>query len=215
MIIKAKPLSPAAFRFISWLIRGFISRRFNKISHTTLEIKTGYSYLVMSNHFSFWDGIFAFYLCNELIRKKAGTGYLYVMVLEKQIRMNWWLRYSGAFSVAPGRSSISESLDYAADILNVPGNMLIMFPQGNLESLYVRNIIIKEGIPEIMVRTTGNCQLIWSSTLVEYMESLKPSLTFNLLDCGTSQQFDFNILSRNINDFHLKTIRSHFRFTTE
>jgi hypothetical protein len=46
----------------------------------------------------------------------------------------WWLRHLGSFSVDPGKLSVNESLAYAAEILNEPGNLLLFFPQGNLES---------------------------------------------------------------------------------
>lgn len=215
MIIRARPLSPYAFRLISWAIRQVLRRNFKKLYLNKVILLPEHSYLVMSNHFSFWDGFLAFYLCNELIRKQISDGGLYVMVLEKQLQKNWWLRYSGAFSVSPGKSSVSESLAYAQEILNVPGNILLMYPQGNLESIYVRHINLKEGILEIIPGVKGKCQLIWCTTLIDYFESLKPSIYFNVLPCGTNETFNFSDLSGQINEFHQSAIKSQFRFTRE
>jgi 1-acyl-sn-glycerol-3-phosphate acyltransferase len=215
MIIKAKPL-PVFFTkcialFIGWLLR----RRFNKIIISEAEIKPGCSYLLMSNHFSFWDGFFAIYLSFKLIDKKQKVKSLYAMSLKKQMEKKPWLKYFGSFSVEPGTRSIDESLDYAASVLNTPGNILIYYPQGNLETSHIRRIEFKDGIYEIISRIKGDCQLLWSSNLTDYFESLKPSLYFNVLDCGTSRDFDFESLKEKVNDFHLQALKRNVRFTVE
>lgn len=215
MIITAKPLSPFFFRLVSWFIDRTIKRSFNKVEKPEVHLLPGHSYLLMCNHFSFWDGIFAFYICNHGIRKHQPQGRLYIMSLEKQMKKNPWLRYAGSFSVSPGTTSVAESIRYAAEILNTPGNILLMYPQGQLESLYVRKIKIQEGIGEIIPAVKGKCQLIWSSNLIEYMESLKPSLYFKILDCGTNAIFNFAALKETINLHHYARIKEQFRFTRE
>lgn len=171
--------------------------------------------MLMSNHFSFWDGFWACYLMLNGIHEGENIKGFYVMILEKQLQKNMFLRFFGCFSIAPGKVSISESLDYAAQVLNTPGNLLVMYPQGNLESQYVRRIVVKEGIAEIVTRITGNCQLIWSSNFIEYFESFKPSIDFNMLDCGTANNFEFEEFSAKINNHHNTVMQKQFRFTTE
>jgi 1-acyl-sn-glycerol-3-phosphate acyltransferase len=215
MIIKAKPL-PVVFikwsaLFISWVLR----RRFNKIIIHEADIEPGHSYLFMLNHFSFWDGFFGIYLAFKLIDKKQKLKGLYTMSLKKQMEKKPWLKYFGSFSVEPGTRSIDESLDYAASILNTPGNILIYYPQGNLESAHIRHIEFKDGIYDIITRTKGKCQLLWSSNVTEYFESLTPSLYFNLLDCGTNHEFDFEVLKQKINEHHLQAMKKMVRFTIE
>jgi 1-acyl-sn-glycerol-3-phosphate acyltransferase len=215
MIIKPKPLpiffTRCAALFIGWLLR----RRFNKLLIRDVDIKPGYSYLLMANHFSFWDGFFGIYLSFKLIDKKQKIKGLYTMSLKKQMEKKPWLKYFGSFSVEPGRRSIDDSLDYAASLLNTPGNVLIYYPQGNLETSHIRHIEFKDGVYEIVTRTKGNCQLLWSSNITDYFESLKPSISFNLLDCGTNDDFDFEVLKQKVNDFHLQAIKKNVRFTVE
>ncbi len=169
----------------------------------------------MSNHFSFWDGFWACYLMLNGIHQSGNIKGFYVMILEKQLQKNMFLRYFGCFSVAPGKASISESLDYAAQILNTTGNLLLMYPQGNLESQYVRKIIVKEGIGEIIKRVTGNCQLVWSSNFLEYFESFKPSVYFNMLDCGVAKDFEIENFTQKINLHHIAFMQKQLRFTKE
>src|SRR5690606_7317250 len=168
------------------------------------------SYLLMCNHFSFWDGFWAAHLALHGVHKKRNLRGFYIVVLKKQLQKNPWLRYFGGFSIAPGKASVNESLDYAAELLSQPGNLLLMYPQGNLESIYVRKIEMKDGLNYFVPKIKGNCQLIWSSNLIEYFESLKPSVHFHMLDCGTNHDFNFDALVSKINAHHREAIQKHF-----
>lgn len=180
-----------------------------------IEIKRGHSYILMCNHFAFLDGFFAIYLYFKFINKKQKLKGLYTMSVKKQMEKKPWLKYTGSFSVEPGTRSVDETLNYAAELLNQPGNILLYFPQGNLESINIRHIEFKDGIYEIVYRIKGNCQLIWSSNLIEYFESTKPSTYFNLLDCGTNHDFDFEALKKKVNEHHLQAMKKNVRFTEE
>jgi hypothetical protein len=215
MIIKSKPLSPFMFRFLASIAALVFKRRSNKLVINTVGLKPGYSYILMCNHFSFWDGFWAFYLCNKYFMKKNGMKRMYAMSLKKQMQKNKWLQYTGSFSVEPGKRSIHESFDYAAEILSEPGNLLLFYPQGKLESIYTRHIKFDEGLYEIVAKIKGNCQLIWCSNLVEYFESLRPSVYSTMLDCGTNHDFNFEELKRKVNQHHQNCIQANFRYTTE
>lgn len=215
MIIKAKPLNPFFFKCGVTIIGWLFKRRFNKIILRDIEIKPDHSYLLMCNHFSFLDGLLAYYLCDKALRKKNGMKRLYIMSLKKQMEKNKWLRYCGSFSIDPGKRSIMESFDYATEILSKPGNVLLFYPQGNLESSLVRYIKFQDGLKQIVPKVKGKCQLIWSSNLIEYFESTKPSLYYNLLDCGTNEEFDFESLKQQVNLHHRKSIEKNIRFTKE
>jgi hypothetical protein len=214
MIIEAKRipwLMKVSGKFLGWFLR----RRFKKLVIREADIKSGHSYLLMANHFSFWDGFWAGYLAWNVIHKQCGLNGFYIMVLKKQMQMNPWLKYFGCFSIAPGTTSVNESLDYAAELLSKPGNLLIMYPQGNLESNHVREIVMKDGISHIIPQIKGDCQLLWSTNLIEYFESLKPSVYFHMLDCGTNHDYDYERLGREINTHHRSAIQKQFRFTDE
>lgn len=215
MIIKAKPLP---FFFIKWgssFLMWFVRKRFNKMVINQIDIKPNHSYILMCNHFGFLDGFFAYYLIFKMIDKQQKLKGLYTMSVKKQMEKKPWLKYWGSFSVEPGRWSIKQSLEYAAELLHTPGNILLFFPQAELESQHIRYIDFKDGIGEIVNRINGDCQLIWSSNLTEYFESLKPSAYFNVLDCGTNHTFDFEVLKQNVNTHHLQSMKKLVRFTKE
>lgn len=215
MIIKPKllpiPFLNLCFAVMNW----FIKMRFNKLVIRDVPFRSGHSYLLMCNHFSFWDGFWAIYLCWKTIRKTQKFNRIYIMVLKKQMEMNPWLKYFGCFSVSPGRATVSESLAYAAELLNTPGNVVLMYPQGNLESNHVRDIVMNDGIAHIVSQTKGPCQLLWSSNLIEYFEGFRASVYFHMLDCGSRDNFNFLELSWKINAHHREAVKKQFRFTEE
>lgn len=213
MMIKAKPLGKKYLLFLASIMAWFMNWKFNKLKINEVEVLKDHSYIYMCNHFGFWDGFFACYYCLKSIYKQEPNAKgFYMMSLEKQMQKHRWLKRIGCFSIAPGTKSVSESLAYAAEILNEPGNIFVLFPQGDLESSHVDFIDVRPGVAEILKRVNGNCQLIWSSNLVEYFESLKPSVYFHGLNCGTNNDFNLEKLSKNINDHHKASIKKQFRF---
>jgi len=214
MIYKSKPLSPKLFPVLAWVAGLFFKSRCKKLNIDPIDLKPGHSYILMCNHFSFWDGFWAFYICNKVFMNK-GMKKLYIMSLKKQMDKNKWLRYIGSFSIDPGKRSINETFDYAAEILSEPGNLLLFYPQGKLESLYTRYIKFDEGLYEIVPRIKGDCQLIWNTTTLEFFESIRPTLSCQMLDCGTNHDFDFESLKKNVNEFHVKAITRDMRYTEE
>ena len=215
MIIKAKLLPARIVETCGYILTWFFRRRFNKLVIDQIKIKPDHSYLLMCNHFSFWDGFWACYLSLHGVHKHQKMTGFYIMILDKQLKKNMWMRYFGCFSIAPGKPSVQESIEYAAELLNKPGNLVLMYPQGNLESSHVRHIVLRNGIKDIIDRVKVKCQLIWCSNVVEYFESFRPSVYFNMLDCGTNENFNYDQLSENINKHHRAAIQKQIRFTDE
>ncbi|RYD72014.1 MAG: glycerol acyltransferase, partial [Sphingobacteriales bacterium] len=208
MIIKAKPFPTwvlvALGHIVSWILR----RKLNRLEIFETAIKPGHSYVLMCNHFSFLDGFIAGHLLRKAVyEKNKEVKSLYIMVLEKQLRQNRWITRFGGFSIAPGTASAKESLAYAAEILNEPGNVLFLFPQGRIESNHAKKMELKPGIADIIPQVKGNCQLLWSSNLIDYYESINPSVYCHMLDCGTNHDFSFGELCTKVNAHHLNAIK--------
>ncbi len=214
MIIKAKPLNNFCFKVGGWLVSAFLKKRFNKLLINPIAIKSGHSYLLMCNHFSFLDGPLGYYLCYKTIWQEKKMMKLFIMVLKKQMQKNKWLKYVGCFSVEPGRRSIKESFDFAGRVLSAPGNVLLFFPQGNLESCHIDHIRFQEGLNEVVKLIKGPCQLIWCSNTIEFFESTRPSVYFNMLDCGTTDNFDFAAIQNQVNHFHKAELKKTVRLIT-
>ncbi len=73
-----------------------------------------------------------------------------------------------------------ESLNYAAELLNQPGNLLLMFPQGKLYSNFVNRVHFEQGLLKIMKKAEGKFQLLFAATFIQYLKHKKPSVTVYL-----------------------------------
>jgi Acyltransferase len=98
-----------------------------------------------------------------------------------------YVKYAGAFSVKKKSRDMLESLDYAAELLNDPQNLVLIFPQGKLYSNFVNNIHFEKGVMKIIEQAEGKFQLIFAATFIQYFKHKKQSATVYLEDqwCGS------------------------------
>ena len=212
-MIKPKHIPFNLFLAVESITSFLLKRKFNKIEYKTCDIKDNCSYIIMLNHFSFLDTFIIIHLIRKILNDdKKALRKTFLLTLEAQLAKNTWLRYLGAFSINPSNSkSVHESLAYAASAINTPGNALVICPQGRIESIYVDYIDVKPGIQYIAKKVNSPCQLIWNSILIDYYEGTKPSLYYNMLDCGMANEFDLDSFTKKINQFHKEMINSHIR----
>lgn len=128
--------------------------------------------LIISNHFSWWDGFWAEYLNLKLFRRK----FFYFMMLEEQLEKNRFLNYTGGFSIKKKARSIIESLDYTAGLLTDYRNYVLVFPQGEIHSLYNDKIHFDKGLEFILKKLTGKIHFIFLVSLIDFFSDQKPSL---------------------------------------
>lgn len=170
MIIKARHhpvVYPFFKRYTTWKIRKHFYRVIIRGKYHHLPG----SLLVLSNHFSWWDGFWIHYLNLKIFHRK-----IHFMMLEEQLRKYWFFRYTGGFSVRKGTRSVSESIDYSAEILRNSRNMLFMFPQGKHESLYTSNFLFEKGVEKILHQTIYPVHILLVANLVEYHSEPRPSV---------------------------------------
>lgn len=215
MMYKSKLLPYPFIKLFLMVVSWLLKRKFNKLKIHEIDIKPNHSYLLMLNHFSFIDGFLAYYLIYKTALRHKDFKGAHFMILDKQLEKNLWMCYMGAYSITRGSRAAVESLKYTTDLLNQPGNIVVMYPQGNLESQHVRKIEVQPGLQNIVSKIQGNCQILWCSNIIEYFESFKPTCHFHMLDCGTNHQFQFGQLQEQINVFHAESIKKHIRFTKE
>ncbi len=213
MILKAKILPYPFIKLFLILVSWILKLKFNKLLINEIEIKPNHSYLLMLNHFSFMDGFLAYYLIYKSALKHKDFKGAHYMILKKQLDKNLWMRYFGAYSIDRGSRTAIESIKYTSEILSTAGNIVVMYPQGNLESQHVRKIDLLPGLNTILSKIHGNCQIIWCSNIIEYFESFKPTCHFNMLDCGTNHNFEFEKVQEQINHFHSNAFKQQIRFT--
>ncbi|MGZ3822866.1 MAG: lysophospholipid acyltransferase family protein [Mucilaginibacter sp.] len=196
-------------RRVKWMSNWFakymryrMGRAFNQIVVIPFEPKPGHSILLLCNHFSWWDGFFGNYLAYWHLKRK-----LYIMMQQDHLEKRWLFNYFGGFSIEKGSRETVKSLQYAADLLNDPENLVVVFPQGELISNHATEVIIEKGIDKLIKHVKGPCQVVYSCVLIDYFESLKPSAYFHLFDCGRAGEVPFDELVKNINAFHQQALK--------
>jgi 1-acyl-sn-glycerol-3-phosphate acyltransferase len=164
---------PKKNKFIHWFvdqyIRRIVSRNFFEIRFDTVSTDKNKSVLLIANHFSIWDGLILYWLNHRLFGKN-----FHVMILEETSKKEKFLKYTGAFSINKSSKDIIRSLDYSAQLLTEPDNLVLIFPQGKLYSNFVDEVIFEKGIIKVLEQAADNCQVIFAAAFIENFAHKKP-----------------------------------------
>lgn len=169
MIIKAKHHFIIYRFFKNYSIRK-TNRVFEKVSIEGKFNDRGKPLLIVANHVSWWDGFWLMYLNLKVFHRK-----FHFMMLENQLKKYWFFNYAGGYSINKKSKTIIESLNYTEELLDDTNNMVLIFPQGKIHSMYESNIKFEKGIDRIL-KKTNNIEVIQVVNLVDYFSKEKPSL---------------------------------------
>ncbi|MBX7206511.1 MAG: lysophospholipid acyltransferase family protein [Bacteroidia bacterium] len=157
----------------------YLSRLLKKHFHT-FKVQSGNllpdenrSILLLANHFSWWDGFFWYYLNGIFWKKK-----FHIMMLEKQLNRYWFFRFLGAFSVRKNSRSVMESFEYTSGLLKNSNNLVLIFPQGEIQPLGIEKIKFERGIELLKTSGTPRTQTIFGYAHTEYGSNPKPAVYF-------------------------------------
>ena len=172
MILKAQHHT-IVYPFFRWFSCWYTQLHFHQVIIKGDYDNQGKGVLLVANHISWWDGFWAVYL-NETVFKRK----FHFMMLYEQLKKHWYFNLSGGFSVQKQAKSIIESLNYAVQLVTNPRHIVLLFPQGEIQSIYTQTIEFQKGT-EYIIRKAGsqNLQLIWMVSLVDYGSNPKPTLT--------------------------------------
>jgi hypothetical protein len=157
--------------FIRWFVIRKMKRSFDSIYFKGELTDRGKPVLLICNHVSWWDGIWALHFNQQFLHRK-----FYFMMLEEQLRKNWFFNYTGGFSVKKKSRSIIETIEYTAGLLNYPKNMVLLFPQGEIQSMHLQEYTFEKGIEKILQKIQTDIQIVFLANIVDYFSNAKPSL---------------------------------------
>ncbi len=127
--------------------------------------------LLIGNHISWWDGIWALYFNQQHLQR-----IFYFMMQDDQLRKNWFFQYTGGFSIQKKSKSILETINYSAELLSNSKNMVLIFPSGKIQSMYNSEFIFEKGVEKILQKVKNEVQIIFIVNLVDYFTKATPSL---------------------------------------
>lgn len=187
-MLKAK-YHPLAKRFWNWYIHRIIHSDFQELKWEIsgdLNIDPDRSILLLANHCSWWDGFWVYELNRLLLGKE-----FHVMMLEEQLSKRQFLRYAGAYSInRESPRSMLETLQYSAQLLQSPNNLVLMFPQGRIESMYRQAPTVQKGFWRILQKTATPPQVIGCISSIDYFSERKPSLKLALSNIDDLSSFE-------------------------
>lgn len=205
MILRAKH-NFIIYPFFRWYA-GFIINRHNSTVKIIGEFKDrNLPVLLISNHISWWDGFWAMYINQNVLHRK-----FHFMMLEEQLRKYWFFNFTGGFSVNKNTKSIVETLNYTSTLLTDKENMVLIFPQGEIQSLHNQNIQFEKGVERILKNKENAVQVVFSVNLIDYFSNPKPGIYFHIREY-TEEGFDLQSIQENYNKFYAESVHKQMTF---
>lgn len=184
-------------QLISRLFTGYrLDKAFRNIHIVGDTLDDRLPVLMIANHFSWWDGFIQYRLNRHIYKRK-----LYVMMLEEQLSRHPILRQCGAFSIRKHSREIIESLNYCTKLLEDKNNLVLLFPQGKIESIYTSYFVFEKGLTYIFKHLPNEVQLIFNVNLIDYFSEKKPSLYIYYKKCTLPPSLDIKYIEKDFNRF--------------
>lgn len=159
-------------KFFDFYSKFKLNAHFKKIQYIGKYVDSNLPVLIISNHFSWWDGFIQLQLNNKFLHRK-----FHVIMLEEQLKKYMILNKAGCFSVKKNSRDILESLKYCNQLLNDKNNMLLIFPQGETQSIYTDEFKFEKGLGYVLKNQTSDIQVIFNINLIDYYSDAKPTLS--------------------------------------
>lgn len=199
MVLKARHhffIYPFFKFYAGWIIR----RHFG-----TVELKYDFDdrhlpVLVLANHVSWWDGFFAMLLNVKILGRK-----FHFMMLEEQLKKFSFFNQTGGYSIRKKSREAVESINYTAELLRDQRNMVLLFPQGKIESLYKTTFQFESGIGRIVEKTSCEIHILFIANLIDYFSNRKPGLYIYVSEYK-SDKFDTTSIQDAYNLFYKQCI---------
>jgi hypothetical protein len=152
--------------------------------------------LLISNHISWWDGFWVMYLNLKKIHRK-----FYFMMLEEQLRKFWFFNYTGGFSIKKKTRNVLESLHYASQLLSERKNLILIFPQGKIQSMHKQEFVFEKGIEKILTGSHQKVHILFVANITDYFSNPKPIL-YMYFEEYESDLYDIHSLQLAYNNFY-------------
>jgi len=170
LILKAKH-NVIIYPFFKWYTRMKMKGNFKPIKIINDIDEKNLPVLLVTNHNSWWDGFWVQYINIQIFKRK-----FHFMMLEEQLRKFWFFNYTGGFSVRKNSKSIIETLDYTRQLLTNKNNLVLMYPQGEIQSMHEPVFKFERGIEHILRKMENPVQVVFMVSLVDYFSNPNPGL---------------------------------------
>jgi len=170
MVLKARHHF-IIYPFFKWYAGWIIHRHFGQVILKNDFDDRDLPVLLLANHVSWWDGFFAMFLNVKILRRK-----FHFMMLEEQLTRFSFFNQTGGYSIRKKSRETVESINYTAELFHERENMVLLFPQGKIESIYKTSFQFESGIGHIIKKTGCKIHILFMANLIDYFSNRKPGL---------------------------------------
>ncbi len=167
--------NPIIFWSMHFYVKWQVWRHFREVRFNAIDVDKSRPILLIANHYSFWDAMILYTVNRRLFKKR-----MHIMVLEESMHKYWPFKYGGIFSVRKGSRDAINSLNYAAELLTDPRNLVRIFPQGKLYSNFVTRVKFEKGVMRVIDKAESKFRLVFAAAFIQYFRSTKPTATVYL-----------------------------------
>ena len=159
--------------------------------------------LLLANHVSWWDGFFAMFFNVKVLKRK-----FHFMMLEEQLMKFSFFNQTGGYSIRKNSREVVESINYSAELLGDFRNMVLLFPQGKIESIYKTSFQFESGIGRIIEKTECKIHILFMANLIDYFSNRKPNLYIYISEYK-NDKFDSRSIQDAYNMFYTHCIEEN------
>jgi len=122
-------------------------------------------------------------------------------MLEEQLKRFSFFNQTGGYSIRKKSRETVESINYTAELLRSQRNMVLIFPQGKIESLYKTSFQFESGISHIIKKTGCDIHILFMANLIDYFSCRKPGIYMYVSEYK-SNKFDAKSIQEAYNLFY-------------
>lgn len=183
--IKAEHKLWAEFLF-NFYIQRLLNNNFSGFYHLgEIPVQNNDEKIIITpNHFSWWDGFFAYRFIKKFFPQKK----LHMLMLESQLKRYWFFSKVGAYSIDPENpKKIIGTINYTAEILRDSGNLVVIYPQGEIEPQDTETLNLKKGIVKVLEKAGEAITVLPVAFRIIFGNEMKPTVVST---CGQMYQSD-------------------------
>ncbi len=182
-----------------------LGRHFRSVEYIGERTETGLSVLLLSNHVSWWDGLWNFRFVTQVLKRR-----FYFMSGERQLEEHPFLNRIGGFSVRRDAAGARESLRYAADLLTASRNAVLIYPQGEIGSVYEDRIRFRRGAAFLLQRLPEAVELLMMAYFTENGNRSRPLVRGYFVSCngivGENLEEEYLAFYRESREKHIQSL---------
>ena len=129
------------------------------------------------------------------------------MITEENYNKAFFFKYLGAFGIRKKSKSVFAALGYCTELLQDPGKLVVVFPQGKLYSGYVESVDFERGLEKIINSTNKSYQYLFVSMFVDYFEHRKPSVFCYLQKKNAGEMNNFREVEAEFNKHYQASLK--------